>query len=265
LSLKDNCLVSYLQELERMGVRSLKLEGRMKRPEYVAAVTGVYRRALDSGFVTQPMLDALMEAFNRQGFTDGYYTNRLGKNMFGIREENGEDSAWLRNVRKSYEAVENGLVGVKFHNDFQKYPIDDEKAIPMYREIAKRGLPVLLHMGDHRYDFSGPERLKNLMLRVPDLRVQAAHFGGWSVWDRVDCLPKDSERLVFDTCSSLAFMDKEMALRLIDHYGVEAFMFGTDFPMWKTEKEVERNLALGLSESENQMLFANNFLRFYNV
>ena len=115
LSLKDNCLVSYLQELERMGVRSLKLEGRMKRPEYVAAVTGVYRRALDSGFVTQPMLDALMEAFNRQGFTDGYYTNRLGKNMFGIREEKSEDSAWLRNVRKSYEAVENGLVGVKFH------------------------------------------------------------------------------------------------------------------------------------------------------
>ena len=115
LSLKDNCLVSYLQELERMGVRSLKLEGRMKRPEYVAAVTGVYRRALDSGFVTQPMMDALLEAFNRQGFTDGYYTGKLGKSMFGIREEKSEDSAWLRNVRKSYEAVENGLVGIKFH------------------------------------------------------------------------------------------------------------------------------------------------------
>ncbi len=115
LSLKDNCLVSYLQELERMGVRSLKLEGRMKRPEYVAAVTGVYRQALDSGFVTQPMMDALMEAFNRQGFTDGYYTDRLGRDMFGIREEKTEDSAWLRNVRKTYEAVENGLVGVKFH------------------------------------------------------------------------------------------------------------------------------------------------------
>ena len=115
LSLKDNCLVSYLQELERYGVRSLKLEGRMKRPEYVAAVTGVYRHALDSGFVTEPMMEALHEAFNRQGFTDGYYTGKLGKPMFGIREEKQEDSAWLRNVRKSYEAVENGLVGIKFH------------------------------------------------------------------------------------------------------------------------------------------------------
>ena len=115
LSLKDNCLVSYLQELERYGVRSLKLEGRMKRPEYVAAVTSVYRQALDTGIVTEPMMDTLHEAFNRQGFTDGYYTGKLGKNMFGIREEKQEDSAWLRNIRKSYEAVENGLVGIKFH------------------------------------------------------------------------------------------------------------------------------------------------------
>ena len=54
-----------------MRGRSLKLEGRIKRPEYVAAVTGGYRRARDSGFVTKPMMDALLEAFNRQGFTDG--------------------------------------------------------------------------------------------------------------------------------------------------------------------------------------------------
>ncbi len=115
LSLKDNCLVTRLQELERMGVRSLKIEGRMKRPEYVAAVTGVYRQALDSGYVNQPMMQMLLAAFNRQGFTDGYYTGRLGQDMFGIREEKTEDAAWLRNVRKSYEAVENGLVPVKFH------------------------------------------------------------------------------------------------------------------------------------------------------
>jgi len=115
LSLKDNCLVSYLQDLDRMGVASLKLEGRMKRPEYVAAVTGVYRRALDNGQVTKPMMDALLTAFNRQGFTDGYYTGNLGRNMFGIREERSEDAAWLRLVRQSYEAVENDLVGVKFH------------------------------------------------------------------------------------------------------------------------------------------------------
>ena len=59
MSLKDNCLIPYLQELEEMGVASLKLEGRMKRPEYVATVTRVYRMALDNGTVTQPMMKAL--------------------------------------------------------------------------------------------------------------------------------------------------------------------------------------------------------------
>ena len=115
LSLKDNCLISYLRELEEMGVASLKLEGRMKRPEYVAAVTQCYRKALDERIVTRDMMNMLMTAFNRQGFTDGYYTGNTGRNMFGIREEKGDDNAFFKQMRQSYEAVENPLVGVTFH------------------------------------------------------------------------------------------------------------------------------------------------------
>ncbi len=115
LSLKDNCLVSYLQELDAMGVASIKLEGRMKRPEYVAAVTSVYRKALDEGAVSKPMIDTLLKAFNRQGFTDGYYTGNTGRKMFGVRLEEPEDPTWLRLARQSYEAVENPLVDIKFH------------------------------------------------------------------------------------------------------------------------------------------------------
>ena len=114
LSLKDNCLVSYLKELENMGVASLKLEGRMKRPEYVAAVTGVYRKALDTGAVTRDMMQTLTSAFNRQGFTDGYYTGRTGQGMFGIREDRYDDAKWLQQARQSYETAENSLVPVTF-------------------------------------------------------------------------------------------------------------------------------------------------------
>ena len=114
LSLKDNCLVHYLAELEEMGVASLKLEGRMKRPEYVAAVTGVYRKALDEGTVTRDMMDTLTAAFNRQGFTDGYYTGQTGKTMFGVREDKYDDAKWLQAIRQTYEAAENGLVTVDF-------------------------------------------------------------------------------------------------------------------------------------------------------
>ena len=114
LSLKDNCLVHYVRDLEAMGVASLKLEGRMKKPEYVATITRVYRQALDEGNVTRAMEQALHTAFNRQGFTDGYYAGDIGPQMFGIREEKGEDAQWAKAARESYEAVENGLVPVKF-------------------------------------------------------------------------------------------------------------------------------------------------------
>ncbi len=114
LSLKDNCLVHYLKDLEQMGVASLKLEGRMKKPEYVATVTGVYRQAMDQGNVTRPMMGALMDAFNRQGFTDGYYSGHIGPQMFGIREDKAENPKWAQQARESYEAVENSLVDVRF-------------------------------------------------------------------------------------------------------------------------------------------------------
>ena len=115
LSLKDNCMVTYLRELEAMGVASLKLEGRMKRPEYVAVVTNIYRRALDGEKVTKQMMDDLLAAFNRQGFTDGYYTGQLGSKMFGVRQEKGDEELWMRAARQSYEGVENQLVEVAMH------------------------------------------------------------------------------------------------------------------------------------------------------
>ena len=114
LSLKDNCLIPYLRELQEMGVASLKLEGRMKRPEYVATVTAVYRKALDELTVTKPMMDALYTAFNRQGFTDGYYTGKIDAKMFGVRQETADDPQWLQASRQSYESGETQLVDIHF-------------------------------------------------------------------------------------------------------------------------------------------------------
>ncbi|MBE6982034.1 MAG: U32 family peptidase [Ruminococcaceae bacterium] len=119
LSLKDNCLVHYVTELENMGVASLKLEGRMKRPEYVAAVTRVYRQAIDSGNVTRDMEQQLHTAFNRQGFTDGYYKAQTGTAMFGYRDEKSDSPAWLKEMRQSYEGVEAPLVDIAFYAEIQ--------------------------------------------------------------------------------------------------------------------------------------------------
>lgn len=115
LSLKDNCLVGELDELRRMGVASIKIEGRMKRPEYVAIVTRAYRTVLNGGKLTPSDLQELETAFSRQGFTDGYFRGQTGSDMFGRRQE-GEDTADLfASARATYEQGEPQRIGVRFY------------------------------------------------------------------------------------------------------------------------------------------------------
>ncbi len=93
LSLKDLSLLDYLGELSKMGVVSFKIEGRMKRPEYVAAAVTCARQSLDRGYVDRDLAGTIKDVFSRQGFTDGYYVNNLGKVMFGIRTKEDVVSA----------------------------------------------------------------------------------------------------------------------------------------------------------------------------
>ena len=164
LSLKDNCLIPYLRELQEMGVASLKLEGRMKRPEYVATVTAVYRKALDELTVTKPMMDALYTAFNRQGFTDGYYTGKIDAKMFGVRQETADDPQWLQASRQSYESGETQLVDIHFQ---AMVPVDGSCLIatdPEGRTCRSEG-PM-------------PERAQNIALTGAMLAQRVAKTGG---------------------------------------------------------------------------------------
>ncbi len=115
LCLKDNCLAGELDELRRMGVASIKIEGRMKRPEYVAIVTRAYRTVLNGGKLMPSDLQELETAFSRQGFTDGYFRGQTGSDMFGRRQE-GEDTADLfASARATYEQGEPQRIGVRFY------------------------------------------------------------------------------------------------------------------------------------------------------
>ena len=121
MSLKDNCLVDRLSELEDAGVACLKIEGRMKRPEYTAIVTKIYSRALKEH--RQPSaeeMETLEKAFSRQGFTQGYF-NGDKKDMFGRREEPDKDTEKLFTVaRKGYSEGELRRVPVHFYTVAEK-------------------------------------------------------------------------------------------------------------------------------------------------
>ena len=88
LSLKDSCLAAHVREIIGLSPASLKIEGRMKSPDYVYNVTSVWRRLLDAGRdASEKELDGMARVFSRGGFTDGYFTGRIGKSMNGVRTE----------------------------------------------------------------------------------------------------------------------------------------------------------------------------------
>jgi len=158
-------------------------------------------------------------------------------------------------------ALSRGMKGVKLHPDFQKFNIDDAENI---YEVTKGRLPVLLHMGDKRYDYSSPTRLRKMAEKYPDQIFIGAHFGGYSVWDKVECL-KGLPNVYFDTSSSLYFLDKQRAADFIHGFGHERYFFGTDFPMWRHDEEFARFLALPLTEAEREDILYNNAAKILKV
>lgn len=111
LSLKDMSYIEHLQELRSIGVSSFKIEGRMKRPEYTAASIHECKRALEG---KSPDMELLKSVFSRSGFTDGYFTAYLGKDMFGTRQR--EDVVSANDVLPELRDL--------YKNETKKYKID---------------------------------------------------------------------------------------------------------------------------------------------
>ena len=144
LSLKDNSMVDYIRELQEMGVVSAKIEGRMKRPEYVAIATSACVQMRDFGFVDTKTAENLRAVFSRTGFTDGYYTDNRGYHMFGYRKREDVVKAsekLFREIRTTYKD-EKGRVKVDFDvkikvgEKIQLTATDDKNSVSLCSESA---------------------------------------------------------------------------------------------------------------------------------
>ena len=166
LSLRDNCLVDRLQEIEEAGVACLKIEGRMKRPEYTAITTKIYATALKEH--RQPSSEEMADlerAFSRQGFTQGYF-NGDREDMFGVRGEPDRDTERLFTLaRKGYSEGELRRVPVHFYT------------------VAEKGQPIKAIAFDddgHKAVTSGrvPEKARGQGLTAGYLTEQMFKTGG---------------------------------------------------------------------------------------
>ena len=166
LSLKDSCLAGALEDMENMGVACLKLEGRMKRPEYVAVISRIYARLLEEGRKPTPTEPAELEqAFSRSGFTDWYWQGKHGAGMFGVRPENVPDPKALFDAAKT------------------SYEKDDLRTSPVRLTCAIRaGVPCTLTASDgtHTVTVSGsvPEAARNRALTDTEVADRLKKTGG---------------------------------------------------------------------------------------
>ena len=161
--------------------------------------------------------------------------------------------------------VELGLKGVKLHPDIQAFKLDDYRCLKIYEECEKRGLVMLLHTGDKRYDYSNPNRLIPLLETYTNLKFIGAHFGGYSIWDEAAEKLCGFDNFYVDCSSSFGFIEKSQAKELIKKYTAQKVLFGTDYPMWDAVSELDYLFSLGLDENEIKSILSLNAKKLFGL
>lgn len=161
--------------------------------------------------------------------------------------------------------IELGLKGVKLHPDFQQFAMNEERAFRIGEVVSNGKVPMLVHCGDYRYNYSNPEQIKPFLDKFPDITFIGAHFAGWSVWEKATRMLAGTPNLYVDLSSSLYDLSSDTALELIHAYGADRVLWGTDYPMWESESEMEYFNKIDLTEEERSMILWQNASRILGL
>ncbi len=157
-----------------------------------------------------------------------------------------------------------GLKGVKMHLEMQKCAVDDPRLLGLYEACADR-IPVYLHTGDRRYDYSNPDRVIKVLKMFPHTTFVGAHFGGWSVWDEAVEKLHGFDNLYVDTSSTFFWVEHSKVRDYIRAYGSSKVMFGSDFPMWDVKPEMDYLLELKLTDNEYEDVFHRTAEKVFGI
>lgn len=169
-------------------------------------------------------------------------------------------------LRLDFEQLKGmGLKGVKLHPDIQRFEADEPRAMAIYEMCADAGLPVCVHTGDYRYDYSNPPRIANILKTFPTLKFIGAHFGGWSVWEEAARVLADYPNIIVDSSSTFYTVKPALAKELIRIWTPGRVMFGTDYPLWPQQPDIEYLLRLELSDEDYENIFWRNCARLFDI
>lgn len=158
-----------------------------------------------------------------------------------------------------------GLKGFKIHPDIQGFKLDHNGYMKAFEVASERGIPVLMHTGDNRYDNSNPNRLIPILKKFKNLKVVGAHYGGWSIWEDASKVYSEFENFFVDCSSSMPYLTFEKCCEITKRYGADKVLFGTDYPMWEGTLEIENLLKMDFTESELKKIFSENAIKLYKL
>ena len=161
-----------------------------------------------------------------------------------------------------------GIKGIKLHPDYQEFFVDDERLFPIYEKIGELGMITVFHAGvdiglpDPVY--CPPKRLKTALSHFGNAPVVAAHMGGFLLWREVIEVLADTNVYV-DSSFSCGALPPPWAKEIIDTFGAERVLFGSDMPWSSTLDEKDYIKSLGLDEEKEALVLGGNAKRLLGI
>ena len=227
------------------------------------AANGQFQYLLDSmreQHIDKLVIHATATSAKQVEMINDYVSTLIGPDIIGF----GTLHEDYDKVSEELDRIESlGLRGIKLHPVFQKFVMDDDKMFPIYEQIEGR-FPILMHVGDENTDAASPKRVAHLLKYFPNLKMIAAHMGGYLEWD-------DAEKYILgknvfiDTSSAIRFLPVERTREMIRFHGADKVLFGTDYPLSLHKAELEIFDRIGLSEEESEQILWKNAYRLLNL
>jgi predicted TIM-barrel fold metal-dependent hydrolase len=170
--------------------------------------------------------------------------------------------------REELKRIQDNAYGIKLHPEFQNFYVDDERAFPLYEELQKLKLTILLHCGaeisSQKEIRSTPEKVLKVMEKFPELKIIVAHMGGFLMWEEV--LEKLAGKNIYlDTSDSIKIMKKELLEQFFEKHSFDKIIYGSDFPIQDPKEEIEFIKTLNISEENKQKILSWNIKHLLNL
>lgn len=190
-------------------------------------------------------------------------------------EVNSKDIIVFGSVHPQYEVWEEelerikelGLIGVKFHPDYQEFFVDEERMIPFYRKISQLGLITMFHagidVGLYPPVYCQPKAAKKI-LQYFDAPVIMSHMGGCMMWDEVEEY-LIGENVYLDTSMASGRISVEQMRRMIDKHGYNKILFATDSPWGGQKEDINFMKSFGFSETVEKAILGENAKKLLHI